>query len=70
MLGILCGSPIFGALSDQLGRKKAILIGTVIFILAGPVVAFSPNFYILMLARFILAAASPGIYGTSFVLGT
>jgi predicted MFS family arabinose efflux permease len=69
MFGILCGSPIFGALSDQIGRKKTILIATIIFVVAGPVVAVAPNFYIVMAARFILAASSPGIYGTSFVLG-
>lgn len=69
MLGILCGSPILGALSDQWGRKKTILISTIIFTLAGPLVAAAPNLWLLMVARFILAAASPGIYGTSFVLG-
>ncbi|OXA57254.1 Organic cation transporter protein [Folsomia candida] len=68
MFGILCGSPCFGALSDQYGRKKTILIATIIFTLAGPLVALAPNFYILMIARFVLAFASPGVYGTSFVL--
>lgn len=55
MFGILCGSPCFGALSDQYGRKKTILIATIIFTLAGPLVALAPNFYILMIARFVLA---------------
>jgi len=69
MIGILVGSPILGALSDKIGRKRAILISSIIFILAGPFVALAPNFTLLMIARFILGASSPGIYATSFVLG-
>ncbi|CAG7828115.1 unnamed protein product [Allacma fusca] len=68
MFGILCGSPIFGALSDKLGRKKTILMATVVFIIAAPLVALAPNFTLMMLGRFILGASSPGIYGTSYVL--
>jgi predicted MFS family arabinose efflux permease len=69
MIGILVGSPIFGAISDRIGRKKCILVSSLIFIGAGPLVALAPNFNLLMTARFILGAASPGIYATSFVLG-
>lgn len=69
MFGILCGSPIFGAVSDKLGRKKSILVATIIFVVAGPLVALSPDFSVVMVTRFLLAFGSPGIYGTSFVLG-
>lgn len=69
MFGILCGSPIFGAVSDKLGRKRSILISTIIFVFAGPLVALSPDFSVVMVTRFLLAFGSPGIYGTSFVLG-
>lgn len=51
MFGILCGSPIFGAISDRLGRKKAILVATIIFVIAGPLVALSPDFSVVMVTR-------------------
>lgn len=69
MIGILFGSPIFGSMSDKIGRKKTTCVASAIFIVAGPLVALAPNFETLMLARFILGASSPGIYATCFVLG-
>lgn len=68
MIGLLSGAPIFGAISDKFGRKTAILIATMIFSTAGPFIAFSPNFQVLLVMRFILAFALPGVYACSYVL--
>ena len=69
MFGILVGSPLFGALSDRLGRKITLMVSTIIFCIAAPLVALSPNYSFMMFSRFILGFSSPGIYATSFVLG-
>lgn len=43
----------FGTMSDKFGRKKTLLIGTIIFIIGSIVCAVSDNIYMLMAGRFI-----------------
>jgi len=50
----------FGILSDKIGRKKAILIGLLIFIAGSIIAALSDNIYMLMLGRFLQGAGAIG----------
>jgi DHA1 family bicyclomycin/chloramphenicol resistance-like MFS transporter len=48
----------FGPLSDRLGRRKPLVLGLVIYVLAAAAAALSPNFGVLLLARFIQGAGA------------
>ncbi|RUM74156.1 MAG: MFS transporter [Sulfurovum sp.] len=50
----------FGLLSDRIGRKKAILIGLLIFIAGSVISALSDNIYMLLLGRFLQGAGAIG----------
>lgn len=50
----------FGTLSDKFGRKKTLLIGTVIFIIGSIICALSDSIYTLMIGRFIQGAGAVG----------
>ncbi len=50
----------FGTLSDKFGRKKTLLIGTVIFIIGSIICALSDSIYMLMIGRFIQGAGAVG----------
>lgn len=66
---MLLGIPILGLIADRFGRKSAILIGTVISVLAGPMVAYSQNLFALIVFRLILGFGTPGVYSASYILG-
>ncbi|OXA64925.1 organic cation transporter protein [Folsomia candida] len=68
MVGVLVGSIVFGMLSDKLGRRFTIWISTFMFVFFSPLVALSTNFVSLLIFRFCLGIASPGVYSTSYVL--
>ncbi|XP_076805151.1 solute carrier family 22 member 15-like isoform X1 [Clavelina lepadiformis] len=53
--GVLAGSIIGGALSDRFGRILVYKIGLLAGLVAGIAVAFSPNYYVFSLLRFLLA---------------
>ena len=55
--GAVFGTLISGILSNRLGRRGAILISAVIFILGSLVCAFSPDAHLLIAARFFLGIA-------------
>lgn len=71
-LGIAISVPIIGKLSDNFGRKRLFLIEIVLFGLGSLLVALSPNFTVLLIARFIQAIGGGGIFiiGSSHVLAT
>lgn len=52
-LGCLLGALIAGALSDLVGRKLAIIIGGVIFIVGGGVQAATYFFWMILIGRVI-----------------
>ncbi|KAH9116934.1 hypothetical protein AeMF1_009141 [Aphanomyces euteiches] len=52
------GSLVAGQLSQTYGRKKALIIDSFLFILAGALMAFANNIYWLMAGRFIVGFAA------------
>ena len=48
----------FGAMSDKIGRKQAIIIGLIIFMVGSVVCAMSSSIYTLILGRFLQGAGA------------
>lgn len=71
-LGLAISVPIVGKLSDNYGRKKLFVIEILLFGIGSLLVAVSPNFTTLLVARFIQAIGGGGIFiiGSSHVLAT
>ncbi len=59
----------FGPLSDRLGRRKPLVVGLAIYVLAAAAAAVSPSFGFLLLARFIqgVGAAATRVIAVSMV---
>lgn len=57
MLGLAIGQFVIGPLSDQWGRKKPLLIGTVICTVSAVVAALAPSIQVLIAARLIMGLA-------------
>ncbi|MGW4857833.1 multidrug effflux MFS transporter [Kocuria palustris] len=53
MIGLGLGQLVIGPLSDALGRRRPLLIGTVVCLLAGIVCALAPSIEVLVIARFV-----------------
>lgn len=68
MLGVVCGSLLFGRLSDKLGRRKAFLWSGVLQLLLGTSVAFTADYYSFMALRFLYGIFGSGSYIAGFVL--
>lgn len=58
--GALLGGLVFGVLSDRIGRILPIQICSVICLVFGIVGAFSPNYFFLLIDRFIVGFAVAG----------
>lgn len=71
-LGVAIAVPIIGKLSDNYGRKKVFIIEILLFGVGSLLVALSPNFTFLLIARFIQAIGGGGLFiiATSHVLAT
>lgn len=54
-IGISLGQIVYGPLIDRFGRKKPLIIGLLIYAVAAFGCAFSPDIYVLIGLRFILA---------------
>ncbi len=52
------GALVGGPLADELGRRRAILLTTVIFFIGGVIMTFAPNVYWLIPARLVIGLAS------------
>lgn len=53
MLGIASGQLVIGSLSDRWGRRRPLLIGTVVFLVTGVLCAFAPSVGVLVALRFV-----------------
>lgn len=71
-LGIAISVPIIGKFSDRYGRRRLFLIEIALFGIGSLLVALSPNFVFLLVARFIQAIGGGGIFiiGSSHILAT
>ena len=57
----------FGALSDKIGRKNALAIGLVIFILGSVVCAFANDIYTMIFGRFVQGCGAVGAVATALI---
>ncbi len=57
LLGAVLGAAIIGPMSDKYGRKKLILVSSIIFFIGALGSAFSPSFSMLILSRIVLGMA-------------
>ncbi|MBW2961094.1 multidrug effflux MFS transporter [Mesonia aestuariivivens] len=68
-VGIALGQLAYGPIMDKFGRKKPLLIGLIIYIIAALSCFYSPNLYWLIISRFFLAAgASAGMVASKAVV--
>ena len=56
-VGIAVGQLLFGPLSDRLGRRGPLIVGTAVCLVAAAVSALAPNVEVLVAARFVQALA-------------
>lgn len=71
-LGVAISVPVIGKFSDRYGRKRLFMVEIALFGLGSLLVALSPNFIFLLIARFIQAIGGGGIFiiGSSHILAT
>ncbi|MEU5023430.1 MFS transporter [Streptomyces milbemycinicus] len=65
-LGMIPGSLVWGPVSDRIGRRSVCLWSLAAYGVIALVSAFSPNFTILMVTRFLSGLALAGIYTVTF----
>ena len=63
LFGSVIGSLPAGVFAEWLGRKKAILIGSIVFLSSVPMIVFSDGNYYVMLAGRFVQGASAGLLG-------
>lgn len=62
------GIVLWGPLSDKYGRKKILIIGNVIYLIASIVCALAPNVYVLLTARIFHGLGAGAITSISLAL--
>ncbi|XP_039603860.1 solute carrier family 22 member 16 [Polypterus senegalus] len=70
MLGVLIGALIFGDAADRVGRRPMLIFTSVCQYVLGICVAFSFNYYIFIVLRFLLAMVCSGYLVVVFVYVT
>ncbi|CAG5928025.1 unnamed protein product [Menidia menidia] len=70
MLGVLIGALLFGDIADRVGRVKILMFTSLCQFGFGVSVAFSGNYYLFVVLRFILAMVSSGYLVVVFVYVT
>ncbi len=68
ILGAFFGAFLFGRIADVLGRKRVYVLVAVVMIIGALASAFSPNWIVLVVARFVLGLGIGGDYPVSAVL--
>lgn len=68
-LGMALGQLIYGPLSDSTGRKPAIYLGFIVFIIGCLLAIFAPTFQLLLIGRFLqgMGVAGPRSVATALV---
>lgn len=57
----------FGMLSDKIGRKKALLLGLVVFIIGSVICALANDIYVMMIGRALQGAGAIGAVATALI---
>lgn len=70
MLGVLIGALVFGDIADRVGRVKIMMLTSLCQFGLGVAVAFSSNYYVFVVLRFLLAMVSSGYLVVVFVYVT
>ncbi|HTV52727.1 MAG TPA: MFS transporter, partial [Steroidobacteraceae bacterium] len=70
LVGILFGSPLFGLWGDRLGRRSAIIAGSVIYGVSSLAAAWSHGIYALGLLRFITGLGLGGVMPNTIALNS
>lgn len=70
MLGVLIGALVFGDIADRVGRVKIMMLTSLCQFGFGVAVAFSANYYLFVVLRFLLAMVSSGYLVVVFVYVT
>ncbi|XP_012722825.2 solute carrier family 22 member 16 [Fundulus heteroclitus] len=70
MLGVLIGALLFGDIADRIGRVRILMFTSVCQFGLGVAVAFSLNYYLFVVLRFLLAMVSSGYLVVVFVYVT
>ncbi|CAH1264097.1 SLC22A5 [Branchiostoma lanceolatum] len=69
MLGFSVGAITSGTLSDRYGRRPTLLWCIFLLLTLSVTSAFSPNYIVFVILKFLLGAVNVSIYYTAFVLG-
>lgn len=69
LLGMAAGQLVFGPLSDRLGRRRPLLVGTAVFVVASIGAAVAPSIGVLLAARLVqgLSAAAGMVLGRAVI---
>ncbi|XP_029984635.1 solute carrier family 22 member 16 [Sphaeramia orbicularis] len=70
MLGVLIGALVFGDIADRVGRVRILMLASLCQFGLGLCVAFSANYYLFVVLRFLLAMVSSGYLVVVFVYVT
>lgn len=68
MLGACCGSLLCGVVSDEFGRKRALVLCGFIFMTASISAAFSKSYVMFLVLRLVSAATDTGLFNCFIVL--
>uniref|UniRef100_A0AAR2KMS2 Major facilitator superfamily (MFS) profile domain-containing protein n=1 Tax=Pygocentrus nattereri TaxID=42514 RepID=A0AAR2KMS2_PYGNA len=70
MLGVLIGALVFGDIADRVGRRPILMATSMCQFVFGITVAFTGNYYLFVVMRFLLAMVSSGYLVVVFVYVT
>jgi len=70
MVGLTVGGLVFGVFGDRFGRRLTLIVCTIIFLISYICTAFSQNYIMFVVMRFLVAFSSNPIFTTWFILSS
>ncbi|KAG8320756.1 hypothetical protein J6590_061996, partial [Homalodisca vitripennis] len=67
-IGKFVGGFLFGFIADKYGRKSSFVLASLTYIIMGPLAAFSPSYWLFIVARFFLGIAGSGCYESAYTI--